>query len=215
MRWLIPLALLSATSLARPRTIRMATLAPKGTDWHKIIVDMNAEWKAKTGGRVTLFPGGTMGDELQMVQRMRANMLQAAVVTITGLAAIEPELEVFLLPRLLTSNGELDYVLGKMRPSLDARLEKRGFKVLNWLDAGWVHFFAKKKLVHPDDLKLRKVFVWNGRPKEMKAWNLIGAKPVPLQVNGILIALRTGQIDLMATTPLMALASQWFPWPPR
>jgi len=209
----IPIAfalLLLATLLgAAPRRVKVGTLAPKNTIWHDVILDMTAAWEA-AGVRVTVYPGGAVGDEPAIVQKMRAGVLNVGILTIVGLSEIEPELEVFLLPRLITDYGELDHVLAKMRPYFERKLEAKGFKVLNWADAGWVHFFAKEPIVSPDDLKGRNVLVWGGAPKVMAAWKEGGSKPVALAATDIHTGLQSGLIDTFATTPVAALANQWF-----
>ena len=47
---------------------------------------------------------------------------------------------------------------------LEERLLKKGFKVLNWGEAGWVMFFGKPPILTPDDLKKAKFFVWGTIP---------------------------------------------------
>ena len=43
----------------------MATLAPEGTEWHGLLVDLGQQWKEQTDGEVRLriYPGGVVGAE--------------------------------------------------------------------------------------------------------------------------------------------------------
>ena len=67
-------AMLLAAPLAPSQTlIRMGTLAPKGSRWEQILLEMGAKWKQATNGRLTLrlYAGGEQSDEPEMVQKMR------------------------------------------------------------------------------------------------------------------------------------------------
>ncbi len=43
---------LSAPAFAQTTTLKLATQAPVNSSWHKALLDMGAEWEAKTSGRV-------------------------------------------------------------------------------------------------------------------------------------------------------------------
>ncbi len=53
--------------------IKMGTLAPEGTAWHDILLQMREDWSKISAGRVTLriYPIGVFGDEPTMIRRMR------------------------------------------------------------------------------------------------------------------------------------------------
>ena len=54
--------------------IKMATLAPEGTTWMKIMHQMSDEIEEKTEGRVSFsfYPGGISGDEKDMLRKAKA-----------------------------------------------------------------------------------------------------------------------------------------------
>ena len=82
--------------------------------------------------------------------------------------------------------------------------------MLNWGDAGWVHFFSKNRFTSLDDLRKMKLFTWAGDADELELWKAAGFKPVPLAATDILMSLQTGLIDAVPTVPLMALWNQYF-----
>ena len=58
---------------AKKIVIKIATLAPEGTEWHGLLVELGQEWKKATDGEVRLriYPGGVVGDERDMVRKIR------------------------------------------------------------------------------------------------------------------------------------------------
>ncbi len=200
------------TAPALATTVKLGTLAPKGSPWHKALEDMAAQWTKISQGkvRVRIYPGGIAGDEPDMVRKMRIGQLHAAALTGGGLTRISQEIEALQMPMMFRSNAELDYVRAGMIPKLESALRARRFHVLNWVDAGWVYFFTQKPVVHPDDLKPLKFFAWAGESAYISAWREAGYNPVPLPATEIHMALSSGLINAVPTTPIAALSFQWF-----
>jgi TRAP-type C4-dicarboxylate transport system substrate-binding protein len=197
---------------ASAQVIKLGTIAPEGSPWLDAIRGMADEWKAATGGKIEfrIYPGGVVGDDPDMVRKMRIGQLQAAALSNTGLYDIAHEMQALQMPMMLTSYEELDYVRDRMAPKLEAILEAKGFKVLNWGDAGWIHFFSQQPLLRPDDLKPMKLWVWAGYPAYVEAWKDGGFHPVELASTDILTGLQAGLINAFPAPPLLALANQWF-----
>ncbi len=204
---------LVATNLpAGAATIKLGTLAPEGSPWHEILIDMVEAWEQASGGtvKVRIYPGGVAGDEPDMVRKMRIGQLHAAALTGVGLSEIAPEILALQMPMMFASDDELDYVRNAMGERLEAILESKGFKVLTWGDAGWVRFFAQDPVVDPEDLKPMKIFTWAGDTAVVDAYKAAGYQPVPLAATEIHSALQAGLINALPTTPIAALSFQWF-----
>ena len=197
---------------AQPNVIKLASLVPEGSVWHKILQGTGAEWSAATNGRVALriYPGGVAGDEPDMVRKMRIGQIQASALTVMGLSSIDDSFMVFAIPVMFDSYPELLYVLDQMEPTLKKRLEAKGFVLLNWGHAGWVHFFTKKPVTSAAEMKKLKMFVWAGDDRMVTLWKEIGFQPVALAATDILTGLQTGMIEAYPTTPLAALSLQWY-----
>lgn len=195
-----------------PVVLKMGTSAPEGSSWHQIFKEMGDKWKQAPGGGVTLriYPGGVLGDEPDLVRKMRVGQIQAAALTSVGLSDIDESAAALTIPMLYRSYEELDHVREGLRPALERRLEEKDFVVLNWGDAGWVMFFAKEPFRTPDDVRKMKLFVWAGDNEAVDVWKASGFHPVPLAATDILPGLQSGLINAFDTTPLLALASQWF-----
>ena len=89
-------------------------------------------------------------------------------------------------------------------------LERKGFIVLNWGDAGWIHFFTKRPASTPDDIRKMRLFVSAGDAETLDLYKAANFRPVPLAVTDILSSLQTGMIDAFDVPPLLALINQWF-----
>lgn len=195
-----------------PVLVRMATLVPDGSSWHLILKESAEQWKQVSGGKVTvrLFPGGVAGDDPDVVRKMRLGTLNAGVLTSVGVAEIDRSVYAMGIPLMYDSYEEVYWVHEKMRPKLEASLEAKGFVVLNWADGGWVHFFAKRPVAVPDDLRKLKLFSWAGDAEAVEIWRSAGFNPVPLPSTEIATALQTGLVEALGAPPQVAVISQFF-----
>lgn len=197
----------------KPPKIRMATLAPKGSSFHQSLQIMGDKWRDAPGGgaSLTIYTDGTMGSEFDVIRRMRIGQLQAAMLTVVGLAEIEESVHALeYMPMMFRSLEEMEYVLENLRPMLEKKMMEKGFVTLFWGDAGWIRWFTSKPVKYPEDLKDLKTFVWAGDTKQADLMKAAGYHPVPLEASDILTGLQTGMIDVVSTTPTYALAGQFY-----
>ncbi|MBN1897917.1 MAG: TRAP transporter substrate-binding protein DctP [Spirochaetes bacterium] len=200
------------SQLVNGQTIKMGSLVPTGSPWDISLKKIAAEWSKISGGKVKLkiYPGGIAGDEGDMIRKMRIGQLDAAAMTGLGLNRIYKGVVAIQLPLLIQNDRELEYVLNKMKPFYDKKIEEKGFKVLLWNRAGWAYFFSKKAIHTLDDMKKQKIFVWEGDADLVQTWKELGFKPVPLAATEIMTSLQSGMIDTLATSPIAAASYQWF-----
>lgn len=192
-------------------TLSLGTLAPDGTSYYKSLSEMREKWRKAPGGGVNLrlFGGGKMGGEAKMVSQMRLGALDAALLTTTGLSEIEQAVTgLQSVPMMLRSLEEAEYIGVKLQPTLEKRMEKAGFVVLFWTDAGWIRFFSKKPMTTPEDLQKSKLFIWAGDSYYVEMWKNGGFQPVPLETADIIPMLDTGLINCVPMPPFAALALQ-------
>jgi len=195
----------------------MATIAPEGSSWHRVLLDMGEEWKRISGGKVTLriYPGGVVGDEEAMLRKMRVGQLQAAAISGLGLTFLDRSFYALHVPMMFASEEEFDYARSKLSPKLEKILEEKGFIVLNWGDAGWVRFFAKDPFTHPSEMKPMKLYLGAGDAMLTQLYKEAGFRPVPISIVDMLPSLQTGLVEAFNAVPLAALAFQWFALAPN
>tara|TARA_B100000809_G_scaffold199621_1_gene199683 strand:- start:1364 stop:2374 length:1011 start_codon:yes stop_codon:yes gene_type:complete len=209
---LLILTISLSLTYGRKIVVKMATLAPEGTEWHGMLIEMGQEWKKATDGLVHLriYPGGVIGDERDMVRKMRIGQIHSAGITTEGLTEIVPEFAAFYIPLAFKNEEDIQLVLDNLYGELDKKLEEKGFKLLYLADLGWAYWFSNSKVTSPLDLKDKKIFTWAGDFKWAEIYKKAGFNPVPLASTDILSGLQTGLIDAMSTMPLYALAQQSF-----
>jgi TRAP-type C4-dicarboxylate transport system substrate-binding protein len=209
---LLAVAALFAAASLQALTIKMGSLAPTGSPWETGIREIGAEWARLSNNAVTLklYAGGIVGDEPDMIRKIRIGQLDAAAITVSGLNGIFSGVKALSYPLFIRTDEELDYVLGKMKPFFEREIEKRGFRVVMWAPAGWVYFYSRYPIVTPDDLKKQKLWVWVGDPDEVQAWQSSGFHVVPLPSTDIMTSLQGGMIDALVASPLVAASSQYF-----
>jgi TRAP-type transport system periplasmic protein len=214
LRTVLSALLLACAIPAWPQTvIKMSTLAPEGSPWHTGLQSMAERWRKISGGQVKLviYPGGVLGDEPDMINKMRIGQIQAAGLSGAGLSGIEPGVMALQIPMMFDTYDELDYVRERVAPRLEKLMEARGYLVLNWGDVGWVHFFTTVPASRLADLRRLKLFTWAGGDNEtLELWKANGFRAVPLAATDILTSLQTGLIQAVPTTPLYALLNQSF-----
>lgn len=197
---------------AKKTIIKLATLVPEGTDWYGMLVEMGQRWKEATDGQIILriYPGGIVGDERDMIRKMRIGQIQAAAISSEGLSEVNPAVSGFVLPLLFDDYDDVDWLREKLSAQLEEGMRQNGFEVLLWADVGWAKWFTTKPIVYLDDLKGMKIFTWAGDYRTQNLWESAGFQSVPLASIDVLSGLQTGLIDAIATTPLYALSQQWF-----
>jgi len=193
-------------------TIKLATLVPQGSIWDKNLKQMGEEWKQATGGRfdVTVYSGGTQGDEPTVLRKMRIDALQAAALTNVGLGMIDSAFNVFNVPFFFESYDELNYVIEKMTPTLRKRAEARGFVLLNWGHGGWTQVFTKKPVQTVAEMKQVKLWTSSGNDRMVQWFKANGFDPRAMAMTDITTGLTAGMIDGLPTTPLAASLFQWY-----
>lgn len=193
-------------------TIKLGTLAPNGSPWHTLLKEMGQKWEQTSGGKVKLriYPGGVLGNEGDMIKKMRIGQLQAAALTTVGLHDIAPDAQAVDVPMMVDSWSTLDYVMDRIGPKLERVIESKGYVVLGWSEVGFVRFFSSKRYASLPELQKAKMFCWEGDPAAADAWRAGGFNPVVVSGTDIVPSLQTGLIDTVAMAPLYAYSSRIF-----
>jgi TRAP-type C4-dicarboxylate transport system substrate-binding protein len=204
------LAALAPTALAQGVTIKLGTLAPQGSTWHDILKELAQRWEEASGGKVRLriYAGGAQGSEGDMVRKMGIGQLQAVAISNVGMHDVVPDPQALSVPFLFASEAQMNCAFEKVRPRVDADLDKRGLVALQWSRIGAIHLFCDKAYRTPADMKDAKIWAWEGDPKSVEAFRAAGLHPVVLSSSDIYPSLQTGMIDCIPNVPLYVLTAR-------
>jgi TRAP-type C4-dicarboxylate transport system substrate-binding protein len=206
------LLLAGGASQANAEEWRIATLAPDGSAWMKILNKGAAEVDSLTSSRVKFkyYTGGVQGDEKDVIRKMKMGGLDAGAFTSVGLSQIESSVRVLELPMLFASVEEMDYVRKKMWGTLIKRFKKKGYILLDPGEVGPIHFYSNNPIKTQADLKKAKVWLWGEDALVKTMFKKLGVNGVPMGVPQVLPALNTGRINAAYGSPLSTVALQWY-----
>ncbi|MDV2967101.1 TRAP transporter substrate-binding protein DctP [Nitratireductor aquimarinus] len=152
----------------------------------------------KTDGAVTVrqFPQAQIGNEIQSISSAQGGIVEMAVTTTAGLAAMVPEFNVFQLPFMFGSYEQLDKVSrSPVSQKILDKMEPNNLVGLCFWDYGFRNITNNKRpvtsLEDVQGLRIRtiqnKVYI--------DALSAMGMNPTPLPFPETFTALETGAID--------------------
>ncbi|MFA4974118.1 MAG: TRAP transporter substrate-binding protein DctP [bacterium] len=209
---MVMMFMLVSSSAHAINEIKIAILAPEGSTWHKVMTAWDKELREKTQGRVGLkiYAGGVLGDENDVIRKMRIGQVHAAGFTGLGLGIINPNVRVLELPMLVQNYAEADAVAEKIWPKIEPGFEQKGFVVLGPAETGFVNIFSNKPVAGRADLKGMKMWAWEGDQLVGAMYAAFQVVPIPLPITDVMTSLQTKLIDAVYAPPLGAIALQWF-----
>ena len=192
--------------------LKFATLAPQGSTWMNIITDWANQVGKESKGRLTfkLYPGGVSGDEPDVLRKIRFGQLQGGAMTGHGIGYIYSPVRVLEIPFLFRNYDEVDHVRARLMPDIREGFRKNGFELLGWMEVGFIQLFSQEPIYSLEDMRKRRIWLWQGDPLGKAFFAASGISPVPLPITEVFTSLSTGLIDTTIAPPLGAIALQWF-----
>jgi TRAP-type C4-dicarboxylate transport system substrate-binding protein len=193
-------------------TLRIASLAPAGSSWMKVLNAWKKTLEDETEGRLKLrfYPGGSQGDERDFVRKMRVGQLDGGVVTMTGMSMLVRPMVILVLPGFLDTYEKLDRVRLKMADQFEKMFQDEGFMMVAWGDAGKTRLFSQNKIERPSDIKSMRPWMWKDDLVFIEFYDVIGANGVRLGVPEVYPGLQTKMVDVVTSSALTAVALQWY-----
>jgi TRAP-type C4-dicarboxylate transport system substrate-binding protein len=210
-RLLLGVLLAGAAATANAVDIKIATVAPDGSRWMQQMRAGAQEVNARTAGRVTLkfYPGGVMGNDAQVLRKIRIGQLQGGAFTAGGLGERYAGLNLYGIPLLFDSLDEIDAVRATFDPELAAGLDRAGFVSFGFIEGGFANLLSNEPIRTVEDMRRKKVWVPEGDAISFLAMETMGLSPSVLPVTDVLTGLQTGLIDITFASPVAALVLQW------
>lgn len=182
----------------RERTLRFAFQNvkehPQGQGAQKF-ADLLSE---KSGGKlkVRLFPGGTLGGDVQTVSALQGGTLDITVLNSGILAAQAADYAMLDFPFLFNSVEEAHAVIdGPVGEKLAAQLDSKGLVGLGYWDLGFRNLTnSKRPVTKLEDMQGLKIRVIQS-PIYLETFAALGANPVPMAFPEVYTGLEQHTID--------------------
>jgi TRAP-type transport system periplasmic protein len=193
-------------------TLRIATLAPRGSAWMRVFDAWNNSLRQRTQNRLQLrfYPGGTQGDERETLRKVRAGELDGAAVAQGGLSQIVRPVLVLQAPGVIESYAQLDRARTAMESEWSAQFEQNGVRFLGWGDVGQGRIFSTRAIRRPRDLRQARPWLWSEDTMFSEFLEVVGANGVRLTLPEVLPGLSSGRIDTVVASATAASALQWY-----
>lgn len=209
-------ALVLAAQAASAQTLRAADVHP--ADYPNVVAvkHMGEKLSAATDGRLDIktFPGGVLGDEKQMIEQAQLGAIDIIRVSMSPVAAILPEINVFTLPYVFRDEDHLHKVLdGAIGQEIGDRLTANSqsrLVFLGWMDAGTRNLITKDPVVKPEDLKGMKIRVQTS-PVSIDTLKAMGANAIAMGTSEVFSGMQTGVIDGTENNPPTFVAHNYLP----
>jgi len=204
------------TSLIQPsvtfsQTFKIATLAPENSYWMEIFRKHATQVEKKTNKRVQFkfYPGGVMGGDRTVYRKIRTGQLHGAAVTNGSIGRLYPDIQLYSLIMKFSTLAEVDYIRKKMDATLLEGLEKSKVVPMGFAEMGFAYLMSKNNIGNIDDLRNNKAWIPEDNNVAESAMNAFSIPAIPLSIADVLVGLQTGMVDVVAASPVGALALQW------
>jgi TRAP-type C4-dicarboxylate transport system substrate-binding protein len=197
---------------AATATLKIATVAPEGSAWMQMFDKMKKEVLEATGGAVEFkaYPGGVLGEEKDVLFKMKVGQVDGAGFMGTGLGKVCPDTRAVMLPFVFEDLEEVDAVFEKITPQLDDRCRENGYVALGWIEIGFSYLYSTQPIASLAQLRAAKPWSAPGDEVFDALFQAARVSAIPVQLSDVLTALQTGLIDTVYAPPLAAIALQWF-----
>jgi tripartite ATP-independent transporter DctP family solute receptor len=157
--------------------------------------------KELSGGTMLIdqFPGAQLGQEPQMLQKIRTGDIDFVISSTANAATVAPEAGVFSIHFIFRSEDHLAKALAD--PKVVAAFRKmvtdtvKGAHVLTLITLGMRDFYSKKEIHSIADIKGLKIRV-QATPTEDTLFPAYGAQVVHMPFGDVYTSLQTGVVDL-------------------
>jgi len=198
-------------SIAFSQTFKIATLVPENSFWMETFRKHTAQIETQTNKRVRFkfYPGGVMGGDKTVYRKIRSGQLHGAAVTNGSLNRLYPDIQLYSLIMKFSTLAEVDYIRKKMDLTLMEGLEKSTVVPMGFAEMGFAYLMSKNNISNINDLCNNKTWIPEDNNVAESAMNALSILAIPLTIADVLVGLQTGMVDVVAASPVGALALQW------
>ncbi|MCI4428198.1 MAG: TRAP transporter substrate-binding protein [Burkholderiales bacterium] len=204
-----------ADATAQNRAFSFAYDQPPTTAYGIAANIFDAKLKELSGGKMSInqFPGAQLGQEPQMLQKMRAGDIDFVITSTANASTLAPQAGVFSLHFLFRDQAHLAKALADPGISLAFREmikdQVQGAQVLGLLTMGMRSMYSKKEVRSVDDVKGQKVRVQATKTEDTH-FPAYGAQTVHMPFGEVYTSLQTGVVNIAENGVNVYLANKHY-----
>jgi tripartite ATP-independent transporter DctP family solute receptor len=208
-------ALATATVQGQTREFSFAYDQPTTTAYGVAANIFNDKLKELSGGKFSInqFPGGQLGQEPQLLQKLRAGDIDFVITSTANASTVAPQAGVFSLHFIFRDQDHLMKVLADPAISKEFRDmvkdQVQGAQVLGLLTMGMRNMYSKKEVKSIDDIKGQKVRV-QATKTEDTLFPAYGAQTVHMPFGEVYTSLQTGVVNVAENGVNVYLANKHY-----
>ena len=191
----------ASTASAQNRTFSFAYDQPPTTAYGIAGNIFDAKLKELSGGKMSInqFPGAQLGQEPQMLQKMRAGDIDFVITSTANASTVAPQAGVFSLHFLFRDQNHLAKSLadpGIAQAFRDMTKESvTGARTLGLLTMGLRNMYSKKEILNVNDIKGQKIRVQATKTEDTH-FPAYGAQVVHMPFGDVYTSLQTGVVNI-------------------
>ena len=195
-------SLAAALAAAQPaRQFSFAYDQPPTTAYGIAANIFDAKLKELSGGKLSInqFPGGQLGQEPQMLQKLRAGDIDFVVTSTANASTLVPQAGVLSLHFIFRDQAHLAKALAD--PAISAAFramvkeQVQGAQVLGLLTMGLRNMYSKQEVRSVDDIKGKKIRVQATKTEDTH-FPAYGAQTVHMPFGDVYTSLQTGVVNV-------------------
>ena len=205
-------------SLASPQATRQFSFAydqPTTTAYGIAANIFDAKLKELSGGKLSInqFPGAQLGQEPQMLQKMRAGDIDFVITSTANASTLAPQAGVFSLHFIFRDQQHLARVLADPAVATEFRAmikdQVQDAQVLGLMTMGLRNMYSKKEVKSIEDIKGQKVRV-QATKTEDTLFPAYGAQTVHMPFGDVYTSLQTGVVNVAENGVNVYLANKHY-----
>ena len=205
----------AGSAVAQNRTFSFAYDQPPTTAYGIAANIFDAKLKALSGGKMSInqFPGAQLGQEPQMLQKMRAGDIDFVITSTANASTLAPQAGVFSLHFIFRDQAHLAKALAD--PAISAAFREmvkdsvKGAQVLGLLTMGMRNMYSKKEVLTVADIKGQKVRVQATKTEDTH-FPAYGAQIVHMPFGDVYTSLQTGVVNVAENGVNVYLANKHY-----
>src|SRR3954451_19303263 len=175
----------------------------------------DAKLKELSGGKLSInqFPGGQLGQEPQMLQKLRTGDIDFIITSTANASTVAPQAGVFSLHFIFRDEAHLQKALADPAIAAEFRAmvkdQVQGAQVLGLLTMGMRNMYSKQEVKSVDDVKGKKVRVQATKTEDTH-FPAYGAQTVHMPFGDVYTSLQTGVVNVAENGVNVYLANKHY-----